>query len=532
MLRSPALLRVLTGFFVFNMAEWATYIAILVWAYGTGGASAAGLIALVQLIPATIAAPFASVLGDRMRRDHALSVGYGVQAAAMITTGGALLAGLSPVIIYVTAAIAATSIVLTRPVHNAIVPEIAETPAEITAGNAASSTVEGVAIFGGPLITGVMLAFTSPGSVFLVFGVASLASAAITWSLPLRRTFSGSGNAEGTVRATVEGLRTLRHDSGALLLTVVVGAQFVVIGLLDILIVVLGVDVLDMGPSGPGVLTSALGVGGLVGAAGTVLLIGRRRLAPALAIGMLLTGLPLVVVAVAQLPPVAWVLLALSGAGKAFVDVTGRTLLQRSVDAGVLSRIFGVQESLLMGGTALGAAIAPLLVRFFGADGAFVAAGIVLPIVGLLCWARIRKLDQTALQPGPGLPLLEAIPMFSLLPTGTLEQLSRELVPVSAPAGSDVLVEGDEGDMFYLIADGEVDVIKGERTVNTLGVGSYFGEIALLRSIPRIATVRAIGDVSLFGLTRDQFLEAVTGSSEAHEVAHTVADRRIRDEEH
>ncbi len=413
--------------------------------------------------------------------------------------------------------------------HNAIVPEIADSPAQITAGNSASSTLEGVAVFLGPLLTGVLLELSGPGSVFLVLGTASIGSALITWSLPLRRVFERSSDAEGTVRATISGLKELRRNAGALLLTWVVGAQFVVIGVLDILTVVLGIDVLGMGPSGPGILTSALGVGGLVGAAATVVLIGRQRLSPAVAFGMLVTGIPVALVAWATIPPVAWVLLAMSGLGKAFVDVAGRTLLQRAVPPATLSRIFGVQESLLMGGTAVGSAIAPLLVAHLGARGAFLATGIFLPAVGLLAWTQIRRLDAQALQPGPSFGLFSAIPLFAALPQRTLEQLSRQAGVVSRPRGAVIFEQGSEGDLVYVVAQGSVNVIKSGKVVAVTSAGGYFGEIALLREVPRTATISANEDVVLYTLGREEFLTAVTGSSQSHEIASTEARRRLDD---
>ena len=247
--------------------------------------------------------------------------------------------------------------------------------------------------------------------------------------------------------------------------------------------------------------------------------------------GMLVTGIPLVAVAVATLPLVAWIFLALSGVGKAFVDVSGRTLLQRSIDSGVLSRIFGVQESLLMGGTAVGSAVAPLLVNNLGARGAFVATGVVLPAVGLLAWTQIRQLDTTALQPGPGFALLEGIPMFAVLPTATLEKLSRDLVPLSVPDGTDIITEGDAGDRIYLVAEGQVAILKAGKSVAVTRAGGFFGEIALLRDVPRTATVRAVGSVELYALGREAFLEAVTGSSAARDLADSVAERRIRNDD-
>lgn len=528
-LRTSSLRRVLLAFFIFNTMEWATWIAILVWAFDSGGAGAAGLIAVVQLVPAAVAAPFAGTLGDRMRRDRALAVGYLIQVVFTLTVGVVLVLDAPSAVVYVTAALATTSIVQTRPVHDAIIPEIAETPGQITAGNAASSTVEGVAVFVGPLITGALIGLFGLGSVFLVFGALGVVSVLATRSLPLQRTLISTERRNGVVRETLAGVSEIRSDAGALLLIFVVGAQFTVIGMLDILSVELGINILDMGPSGPGVLTSALGVGALVGAAATVVLIGRRRLGPAVLGGMLVTGIPIVVTALATLPVVAWLLLAVSALGKAFVDVAGRTLLQRSVRAEVLARIFGLQESLRMAGMAVGSIAAPVVIHLLGGRGAFVATGVFLPAVGIVAWTWIRQLDSRALQPGPGFALLEAIPMFAVLPLGELERLSRDLIPFSLPAGARIMVEGEPGDRFYVVESGSVSIVKEGRTVTTTGAGGYFGEIALLRDVPRTATVRADVDVSLYALEREAFLEVVTGTSSIRQIADVEAERRLRD---
>ncbi len=525
-LRTPALLRVTSGYFIFVTSEWATWIAMLVWAFDRGGASAAGLISVVQMVPATLAAPFAASIFERMRRDQALAVGYGIQAVTRLIVGFVLVSDAPAWLVFFTAAVTTTSIVLTRPVHHAIIPEIAETPEEITVGHSASSTVEGLATFVGPILAGVMLGLFGPGSVFFLTGVAAAAAVLLVRRLPLRRTFERETEAENIVKATAAGIRELRHNSGALLLTLVVGAQWVVIGALDVLTVVFGIDILGMGPSGPGVLMSALGVGGLVGAAATVLLIGRSKLSPAIAGGMLLTGLSIAAVAFTLLPLVAWLLLALSGLGKAFVDVAGRTLLHRAVSHDILSRIFGVQESMVMGGVAVGATVAPILINRLSAEGALIVTGIFLPFVGLLAWIQIRKLDAEALLPGPGFGRLESIAMFASLPQGTLEELSRDLTSITAAPGVDIFEQGDEGDMVYIVDQGSVEIIRHGAVINTNGPGDYFGEIALLRDIPRTATVRAVDEVHLYALTREAFLEAVTGSSKSHELAHTEADRR------
>lgn len=82
-LRQPALRRVMLAFFWFNAAEWGTWIAMLVYAFERGGTTAAGTVAVIQLIPAALVAPAAAGLGDRIRKDRALALGYLMQAVAM-----------------------------------------------------------------------------------------------------------------------------------------------------------------------------------------------------------------------------------------------------------------------------------------------------------------------------------------------------------------------------------------------------------------------------------------------------------------
>ena len=328
-LRSRPLRRALLAYLVFNTTEWATWVAILVWAFGEGGARAAGLIAVVQLVPASLVAPLGSVLGDRMRRSRALALGYALQSVTLVAAAAVLALGAPFAVVAGVAALSACAITLTRPVHHAIVPDIARSPDELTAGNSASTTVEGVAGFLGPAVSGLMIAAWGPASVYAVMGVLSGASAALTVGLVVRGTAVRSGR-ERLVASAVQGLREISGDAGALLLVAMVAAQYVLVGFLDILTVVLALDVLATGDSGPGLLTSAIGVGAVLGGAASVALVGRQRLAPGLALAILVTGLPVALVCLVHGPWFAAVLLSVYGAGKAFFDVAGRTLLQRT----------------------------------------------------------------------------------------------------------------------------------------------------------------------------------------------------------
>ena len=252
--RSGPMARVLGAYFAFNAAELATWVAILVWAYDEGGAGAAGLIALVQLVPATLVAPFGAVLGDRLPRGRALALGYGVQALTMGATAVVLALDSSFAVVAVFAASAACSVTLTRPVHHAILPDLASGPAELTAANSASGTVDGAAGFVGPAVGGRPAGRERTGRRLRRHGHddgarprrrRSVSSPAAQWSRP---------SGEGMAAAAVAGFREVLHDRAAAMLVVLVAAQSVIVGLMDILVVVLAFDVLDLGQRRPGLV--------------------------------------------------------------------------------------------------------------------------------------------------------------------------------------------------------------------------------------------------------------------------------------
>jgi MFS family permease len=516
---------VLFAFAIFRPTESAQWIAILVYAYRDGGTGAMGVAAVALLVPAALLAPFVAQIGDRMPRERALAVAYLAQGVAAGLTAVALWADLPPPSVYAGAVLLNIAITATRPTHLSVLPELADTPAQLTAANALTSSLEGFAIFIGPLLAGVMIALEGPWLVFAVMAVALSVMGLALLAVHARSHLVTQGSPAGGALA---GFRELRRRPGARLLLGFVTGQTAVIGALDVLVVILAYGVLSMGPAGPGVLSAAVGVGGLLGAAAAMTLIGKARLAPAFLLGVVAIGVPIALIAFATGPATALLLLGIAGIGKTFFDVTARTLLQRTVDDDVLARVFGVQEGFAMAALALGSALAPILVVTLGVDATFVLAGLSLPLVALLVIRRIRAVDRDARLADPDdIALLRGTPIFEPLGPASIERVARNLIHVDADPGMVVIREGDPGDRFYVIASGEMEVSRHDVPVAKLGPGDFFGEIALLRNIPRTATVAASGFASLRSLDRAQFLAAVTGSPAGAVALGEVMDRRI-----
>ena len=132
---------------------------------------------------------------------------------------------------------------------------------------------------------------------------------------------------------------------------------------------------------------------------------------------------------------------------------------------------------------------------------------------------------------------LKSYPIFENVQTDILEEMSRLFVTESYPAGTTVVREGSSGDRFYLIARGQVSVHKmglhgEERKIAVLEDGDYFGEIALIRNVPRSATIRTLTDSVFLTLHRDVFSNLLERSPEMRQALEiTILSRLNRDED-
>jgi MFS family permease len=328
-----------------------------------------------------------------------------------------------------------------------------------------------------------------------------------------------------------EALVGFRTVAGEPTLRVLVGlftAQTFVAGAALVYLVVSAIEVLDLGDAGVGYLNSAMGIGALVGGVLALSLTGARRLSPAFMLGVVLWGVPLILLGIWQSIAPALLLFALLGVGNSLVDVAAFTLVQRAVPDEILARVFGVIQMLWLGSAGIGAAVAPLLINWLGFDEALIVTGALLPALVLLFWRKVARIDAAAVRPDPDeLRILGSVPIFAPLPGMTLEHIAGRLVPLRLEPGTVVVREGDPGDRFFIVADGTVEVSEYGRAISELGPGGYFGEIALLRDVARTATVTTSTQTVLYALDRDDFLAAVTSHAPSAEAAEEVVSSRL-----
>jgi MFS family permease len=525
---NPALRRIQLAWAASIFGTWAYGITVIVYAFEQGGATAVGVVGLARWLAAAVVSPFAALLGDRYDR-RLVMVGSDLARVALIGgAAAAVYAGSPPVVIYVIAALVGVAATAFRPAEAALVPTLARTPEELTAANVTASTIESVGIFGGPAIGGLLLAATGPATVFAVTAGLLLVSAFLLVGVrPVAQAEPEEPREESIREELLAGFRAIAGERRLRLLVGLFSAQTFVDGMLNVLIVVVALDLLDTGRAGVGFLNSAVGIGGLIGALAAAALVGRRRLATDFGLGIFIWGVPIALVAAWPNQVFALVLLGIVGIGNTLVDVSGMTLMQRAAPDDVLARVFGVLESLLLLTVGLGALVAPLLVNWLGDRGALIVAGALLPILVVPAWPRLTAIDDAARVPEERLDLLRGNAIFAPLPAAALEQLADRLTEVRAAPGEEIIRQGERGDLFYVIEDGRVEVSVDGQPPRELGRGESFGEIALLRNVPRTATVTARTDVVLYALDRGAFIPAVTGSGPSLSAAEAVIGMRL-----
>jgi len=526
--RNRSLRRLQLAWIGSSVGTWGYVVGLTVYAYRQGGPAAVGLVGLIRWFPAAIAAPLGGILGDRFPRLRVMVVSDLVRATALAVAAIAIVLDSPAVVVYSLAILVTVTSQVFQPAESALLPTLAESPEELAAANVANSTIEYAGYFIGPAIGGVLLAVSNVQTVFAVTAAAFLWSAAMLALIHLRAPEPPREPSRASWQGeALAGFRTVWKDSRLRLIVALFAAQTLVYGGLTVLIAVASIRLLGLGSPGIGYLNAALGVGGLIGGFVAVALVGARRLALIFGVGLLVWGTPILVLGLWAKAGPAFVLIGLAGLGMTLTDVAGFTLLQRAVPEDVLARVFGVLHSAFYAAGGIGAIVAPALIGWLGIKGALIVTGAVLPVITAPCFGLLGRIDRSLTVPTAQLKALRAIEMFAPLPAPTLEALAASLQPVTVAAGDTVFRQDDHGDRFYIIESGEIEIEIDGVVANVLEPGDHFGEIALLRDIPRTGTARARKETELYALERDAFLGAVTGHAGSTEAAETVVATRL-----
>jgi len=519
---NPALRAAQVGLAISRAVDLAQLIALSAYVYTAGGVAAVASYGVVRAIAPAIGVPLVTSTTARLGRGRLLML-LGVTSAVVATgiTVTVVLDG--PVFaVIVLAGLLHVAVGAYRPVTSALLPSLVCTPEELVACTAAAGLLDGVTILAAPLVAGFLLALAGPG-VVLYATVALLAGAALLASrLPVL-----ASTAPGRLSAGRDSVaRTFLRAGEVRLLTVLVATQTFVRGALNVIVVVFAIEVLGLDASGVGFLLAAIGVGALVGLPVAFAFTG-RRLYRALAAGLVLWGVPVSVAAFTPHLVVVLILFAVIGLGNTLVDLGAFSALPRAVPDHLTPQVFGVFEAVLQLGTALGAAAAGVLLSIGDVRVALYVVGSLLPIAVALAHQRLRSFDARLTRRDEELDLLRRQQMFTMLPVPMLDTMVSRLATVEFQPGEVIMVEGQPGHQYLLIASGIVTIERAGAVVARRHTGDGFGEIALVRNTPRTATVRAATTVSARRMDHEAFLAALRYDPRARVAAEAVADSRM-----
>jgi MFS family permease len=528
---NPGLRRLELAFAGSIVGDRAYAVAVALYAFEQGGPTAVGVLGVIRYVSLALVTPVASTLGDRYSRRLVMILSDTVRAVLVLMAASVIWTDGPAIAVYGLAIATGICGSPFRSSQAAILPQLARDPIELAASNVASSTVESVGFFAGPALAGLMLAFTSIPVVYVFNAVTFAWSAALVLGLrvpPREEETPGAEKPEKESFAAevTAGYRTILGDRNLRLLIGLYCGQTVVAGASLVFTVAIAIDLLELGPSGLGFLDATLGIGGLIGGFVALVLAQRGQLARDFGIGVVLWSAPLLLVAAWPTIGTAVAVMILLGLANSVVDVNAYTILQRIAPEGTMARVFGAMESAVIGGMALGALLMPALIHWIGLRWGLVVIGAGVTVLVVLGLPGLRRIDLV-IEPPSSLGLLRGVPLLALLPEPTLEALARSAVRIEAEPGEVVVREGEPGELFYVIESGQVEVTKEGRHVATLGPGDYVGEIALLRDVPRTATVTATTATVFQALDRATFVPAVTGQGDFLEAAETAMTTRL-----
>jgi MFS family permease len=526
---TPALARLQLAFAASSLSYWGGFIALSVYAFNEAGAAAVGVIAFAKLVPAALATPATSLLADRSSRRNVLVVSSVARCAFGLGLAGVAASAAPLAVVALFAVAQAVAQTAYRPAQAALMPQLASSPQQMAAANAVWNGLESAAFVLGALLGGWAIGALDPGLAFGLLALPLALAALLLLGIPrdptpeYREVLAGARLRD----EALIGYRTVLGEPQLRTLVGVMTLSKLAEGAVDTLIVLVALDLLGLAESSVGVFNAAWGLGGVLGMIVALGLLHRGTLAAGLALGCIAIGAPLVALGGLATAPAAGIALFVLGIGYALVEIAGETLLQRLASDEVLARVFGVLEGTYLAATGVGALLAPVLAHVLGIAGAVAAVGAAMLLLAALRWRALARYEAGTVIPEHEFRLLRGVALFAPLPVAAVENLALRLDVVPMHAGEAVITQGEDGDRFYVIDAGEVEIFVDDVPRRVQGPGECFGEIALLHEVPRTATVRARTDGRLVALEREEFLANVTGNQRASNAATRLISDRL-----
>ena len=505
----------------------------------TGSAGWVAAAAAARMATFILLGPIGGAIADRFDRRRLMVLLDLARAAVMVVVALVIAVGVDVLVVVVLVVVAAALTTPYRPAAVAATPLLVP-ESDLAVANAAEATIGQLAWFVGPAVGAALVSWAGPELAFVVNGGTFAVSALLVGRIGnigrgARVTADDAGEeAPSITRQIVEGAKAIRSTNGLVAMSGLLAAAMFAYGVENVVQVLVVRDRLGLEAGAVGVLNACLGVGGLAAAPFAARVARSGRSGALLAGAGILMGAPLALLAVITSPVVANALMIVEGAGNVLLDVLFITLLQRLCAEAVLGRVFALQDTGSALAQLLGIMSAPLLVTHLGLQPALVIGGGTLVVTAVVLLPRLAavsgRLEADRLAIAPLVERLEAVPIFADAAPTALERIARSVQERRYDPGDVIVAEGDAAVDVFVVHDGEVVVSTGAAgEVGRIGAGGWFGEIGVLRQVPRTATVTAAVDVEVSAIPGAVFVGALNGSDALPDpLAHTMNMRLMR----
>jgi MFS family permease len=534
-LRSNRNLQLLFGGQVIStFGDWLYVVALVVLAYDlTGSATLVAAITFVRLLPYALFLPFSGVLADRGNRKALMigaDLGRGACMLGLLFVGSEETLWIAFPLVFLATAFSS----LFKPAMSSVLPALVGDEENLVKANGIWSQMDALSFVLGPALGGVLVLLGEPRLAFLINGLTFLISAATLLFVrvpPREAAERREGGEEGWLSETVAGFRFLFKENEGVLaaFTLTITGIGLMGGAMWTLTVVLAEETFGLGGQGTGFLNAAYGAGGLLGGLVVGAAASRLGLGSTFIWGTAISSAVAILFGLSPAGVLPFVLILALGVTDVFSDVASTTVLQTGTPNELLGRVFGAFESTLVFSMLVGAAVIGPLIDITGPRAATVILTLISVALLIVCLPRLKRMEDAL-----GVRVFfRQVPVLTSLSHRAIDDFASRVQVEKVPSGTDIVRQGERGDRLYILKEGEAEVsARGsegrEVEVATLSKHDYFGEIALLRDVPRTATVRSRSPVELYSLGRSDFQEllerfedlraAMTGTGDARYV--------------